>query len=423
MRESPSEAAVLPEVAISAESPPTPGRNKILYVVGSLDVGGTERHLALLAPGLKRMGWDPTIYCLTRPGEQASEVRQAGVPVLSAPFPIISGQRWFATRALKLALSSLKLLWVMLSTRPQIAHFFLPVAYLLGAPSAILGRIPILVMSRRSLNRYQARHPLLSRLELWLHSRMTAILGNSRQVVRELVSEGCPPERVALIYNGIDYNGIDASSFEADPLPASTQGEAAHLTLITVANLIPYKGHSDLLTALAQIAQALPRDWTLLCVGNDSGLGASLKQQARTLGIEKNVNLIGASANVAALLARADIGVLASHEEGFSNSILEGMAAGLPMVVTGVGGNAEAVIDGVTGLVVQSRDADALGGAILKLANDARLRQNMGEAGRKRVERYFTIDRCIAGYLRFYAGLLKGESPADIVGLDRISPD
>jgi glycosyltransferase involved in cell wall biosynthesis len=97
------------------------------------------------------------------------------------------------------------------------------------------------------------------------------------------------------------------------------------------------------------------------------------------------------------------------------------MAAGLPMVVTDVGGNAEAVIDGVTGLVVPPGDAAALGNAILKLAQDARLRQSMGEAGRKRIERYFTIDRCVANYARLYAGLLQGKLPADIVGLDTVS--
>jgi glycosyltransferase involved in cell wall biosynthesis len=147
-----------------------------------------------------------------------------------------------------------------------------------------------------------------------------------------------------------------------------------------------------------------------------------LEQQASDIGIEGNVKLLGARNDIAALLADADIGVLASHEEGFANAILEAMAAGLPMIVTDVGGNAEAVVNGVTGLVVPPRDADALGQAILKLAQDARSRQNMGEEGYKRVERYFTIDRCVANYARLYAGLLQGKSPVAIAGLDSTPP-
>jgi glycosyltransferase involved in cell wall biosynthesis len=411
LHEGPSTAGP-PEADIASN--PDPDRHPVLYVVGSLDLGGTERHLALLAPQLKRRGWTPIIYCLTRPGQQADEVRRAGVPVVSAPFPIDAGQGLRLTRGLKLGLSTLKLFWLMLRLRPKIAHFFLPVAYLVGAPLALLARIPIRVMSRRSLNRYQQRHPLLSRFERWLHPRMTAVLGNSRRVVQELVAEGCPPERTVLI-----YNGIDVSSFAADTSPPTgSRPEPSRLTLITVANLIPYKGHGDLLAALARIAHALPRDWSLLCVGSDSGLGGKLKEKARELGIEGNVDFLGPRTDVAALLACADIGILASHEEGFANAILEGMASGLPMIVTDVGGNAEAVVDGVTGLVVPSRDPASLGDAVLKLADDARLRRRMGEAGRERVERYFTIDRCAAHYAQFYAGLLEGKSPADIVELD-----
>ena len=136
------------------------------------------------------------------------------------------------------------------------------------------------------------------------------------------------------------------------------------------------------------------------------------------LGIEDNIKLLGARSDIVSLLAAADLGVLSSHEEGFANSILEGMAAGLPMIVTDVGGNAEAVVNGVTGLVVPPRNANALGAAILKLALDAELRRTMGRAGRERVAKYFGIDRCVANYAHLYAGLGRGERPAAIVGLD-----
>ena len=92
------------------------------------------------------------------------------------------------------------------------------------------------------------------------------------------------------------------------------------------------------------------------------------------------------------------------------------------MVVTDVGGNAEAVVHGVTGLVVRPRDANALGKAILELASDYGLRRRMGDAGRARVQEYFGIDRCVANYARMYSGLLKGRPPAEIAGLTTAQP-
>jgi glycosyltransferase involved in cell wall biosynthesis len=267
-------------------------------------------------------------------------------------------------------------------------------------------RVPTRVMSRRSLNCYQENHKVLAWIERRLHRKMTAVLGNSRQVVRELLEvEDCPPDRVGLIYNGIDVPAFDAARTGEGDRP---------LVLITVANLIPYKGHGDLLEALAGIAGDLPSGWKLLCVGRDDGIGGRLTGQARSLGLESNIEFLGERHDVAALLAGADIGILCSHQEGFANSILEGMAAGLPMIVTDVGGNAEAVVHGTTGLVVPPRNPWAFGDAILKLALDADLRRSMGRAGRERVERYFGTDRCVMNYARFYAGLQKGERPAEI---------
>jgi glycosyltransferase involved in cell wall biosynthesis len=108
------------------------------------------------------------------------------------------------------------------------------------------------------------------------------------------------------------------------------------------------------------------------------------------------------------------VGFLSSHQEGFSNTILEAMAAGLPMVVTNVGGNAEAVIDGETGLVVPAHDPPAFAEAIVLIARDPLLRQRYGAAGRKRVESLFLLDACAARYEALYRGLRQGKTPRNI---------
>ena len=113
-------------------------------------------------------------------------------------------------------------------------------------------------------------------------------------------------------------------------------------------------------------------------------------------------------------LSASDICLLYSHEKGFSNAVIEGMWAGLPMIVTNVGGNAEGVIDGETGLVVPPRDPLAFADAIVRRASDPQLRRKYGERARRRMERNFTLSGCVAAYEAMCLGLLAGKLPDEI---------
>jgi glycosyltransferase involved in cell wall biosynthesis len=287
--------------------------------------------------------------------------------------------------------------------RPEIVHFFLPGPYLIGAPVAIAAGVPVKVMSRRSLSLYQQNWPLSGLVERRLHAKMDAVIGNSRAVVRELIAEGIPEAKVSIIYNGI----------EAIKLPDRAKARAAlgldqdSLVGIIVANLIPYKGHRDLIEGLAHVLAQISSPWRILAAGRDQGLRAELEAFAREKGVSGRIQFIGEREDVPSLLAAADFGVLTSREEGFSNVILEGMAAGLPMVVTDVGGNPEAVVDGETGLVVPAGNPQAIGEAILRVARDAALRKRLGTAGRARVEKEFSIGRCVRLHAALYQDLLE----------------
>jgi glycosyltransferase involved in cell wall biosynthesis len=368
--------------------------NEILYVVGSLEIGGSERHLALVTPGLKSRGWRPVIFCLTHRGILADDLQKDGVEIVDPPLKWDGAPK--IVRLAALLASAIKLFAVLLRRRPAAAHFFLPMAYLIGAPLAILARVRVRILSRRSLNHYQDSHPLLRRIELALHPHMHALLGNSRAVVAQLEAECGRGPAIELIYNGIPIAPLSSAGVRRGHI----NGDA--LTLVIVANLIAYKGHADLFQALAKVAGRLPHDWRLLCVGRDDGIGGELVALAAHLGIQDHIHLLGSRQDVADLLAQADIGLLCSHEEGFSNAILEGMAAGLPMIVTDVGGNAEAVVDRTTGLVVPAKDPAALGAAILTLAQDPSARDRMGRAGRERVAAQFSLVECVRRYDELY---------------------
>jgi glycosyltransferase involved in cell wall biosynthesis len=123
-------------------------------------------------------------------------------------------------------------------------------------------------------------------------------------------------------------------------------------------------------------------------------------------GLKANVEFLGERSDVPALLAAADFGVLSSYEEGFSNVILESMAAGLPMIVTNVGGNPEAVLDRQTGIILPPHDPAALGQAILDLAQDPELRRRLGAAALLRVQKDFSMESCVDAHEGLYEQLL-----------------
>jgi glycosyltransferase involved in cell wall biosynthesis len=394
---------------------------KILLVIGSLDIGGTEQQLVALASNLLHLGYRVMVFSLSA-GPLRQTLRSKGVPTVVARLNRRKGGSRLIRRVTSLALASAHLFFLLLQYRPTIVHFFLPEAYLVGAPLAALARIPIRVMSRRSLNTYQQTYPrIIARIERYLHRTMTAVVGNSKSVVQQLLgSEGVEPSRIGLIYNGLDVARFPISIDKAD-IRTSTRAalgtDSEHLLLIMVANLIAYKGHLDLLEALGSIRQRLPAGWRLLLVGRDDGIGGRLRERAGALAIRDNVIFLGPRSDVPELLLASDIGILSSHQEGFSNAVLEGMAARLPMVVTSVGGNSEAVIDGESGFVVAPHDPARLADAILRLAIDPELRAKLGCSGRLRVEAQFSLERCIAGYDALYRHLAAGGQPGELAQL------
>jgi glycosyltransferase involved in cell wall biosynthesis len=296
---------------------------------------------------------------------------------------------------------------VMLTGNFGIVHLFLPHAYLVGAPLAFFSRIPVRIMSRRSLNLYQTERWFLRPLEKLLHRTMSAIVANSVMVWRELrEQEAVPDKRLAIIYSGVDTERFASGEDAREQLRKSLAVSESDLVITSVANLIPYKGHHDLIRAIAHAAPNLSRQWKLLIVGRDDGIGAELKQMVHGYALTEHVVFLGARDDVPDILAASDIGVLPSHQEGFPNAALEVMAAGLPMIVTDVGGAAEAVQHNVTGFVVERGDPEALSAAILRLVHDHELRSRFGHAGQRQIAAQFSLDRCVSDYELLYSNLI-----------------
>jgi glycosyltransferase involved in cell wall biosynthesis len=368
-----------------------------------MEVGGAERHLLQVSSALAALGRKVCVFAFQPNGPLRPMFEKSGVSVVGFESPAWLG-RWLThprVLAWTVLLSSAVLLWFTLwRIRPRVIHFYLPAAYIIGSLVSFFGPCTTRIMSRRSMNHYQKNHKLFARIEKFLHPRMNFVVGNSNAVVEQLADEGVPRERLRLIYNGIDSD----SFFQPDTRAVTRAKLGVHcksLVFVIVANLIPYKGHSDLIKAFSLIRKGLPEDWNVLIVGRDDGIQAELQAMAADFEMSHHFHFLGQRRDIAELLSSSDVGVLCSHEEGFSNAVLEAMSAGLPMVVTDVGGNAEAVLDGQHGYVVPARSPRLLGDALLRLSNDG-ARGVMGEQGRRRVQELFAVSACIDGYLGLY---------------------
>ncbi|NIY75460.1 glycosyltransferase [Thalassospira sp. HF15] len=381
---------------------------KISIVIRSLERGGTETHLLRTLPAIAEAGFDIEVFCFERPGELAEKMREENIKVVTPP---ISG--WpkhipLVFKPVTTVWTCLFFLYYLFSRNPRIVHFFLPAAYLLLGPISLLHSSKK-VMSRRSLNRYLTKYPKWVRqTEQFLHGKMSLILANSKAVVEELKqTEFVSSRQLSLIYNGVpEFTKTTSPDLKSVREELGIRKET--IVFLFVANLLPYKGGLDLIKAccLLGATNSLNCDWCLIIIGdNRAGKQGEMEQLAEKYSIRSRLHFVGKQPNIDRYLAASDVGVLVSHEEGFSNFVLEGMSAGIPMIVSDVGGNPEAVVNGVTGMVVPSRNPEKLAEAMSYLIENREVADTMGRAGRVRAKEEFSILQSARGYCQVYHSL------------------
>jgi glycosyltransferase involved in cell wall biosynthesis len=374
------------------------GRGRLLFVIGTMERGGAETHLSMVLPELVQRGWSVSLYLMARRGPLADVVERAGVK-------IIPGYRWFnRVQWMPLKTETLALMlcwWVELVARiwrdrPHVVHGFLPHGVILaGGATRLAPRGTRFFASRRSKNIYHQTQQLVGALERYFMRRADFVLGNSDDVMRELRDEGYRVARLRKIQNGIR----DPRSRARVDLPA----RQAPLQLVMVANLIPYKGHRDLLEALASLCSSSSLDWAIWLIGaGRSEYLEELRVLARNHGLSERVFFLGVISDPLPYLVQSDIALLTSHEEGMPNAVLEAMACGLPVIGTAAGGTPEVIAHGDTGLVVPVRDPAAIAAAILSLGQNADLRKSFGAAGRARFEALYRLEACVQKYQLAY---------------------
>jgi glycosyltransferase involved in cell wall biosynthesis len=380
-----------------------PSRLRVLIVTQSLELGGTERQIVALANGLSRNRVDCCIFSFLENGALKNEFQRGTARIFTGGLP----EGAISAMSYRILAAQWKLFHCIRETKPTILHAYLPLTTFLGAAAARAAGVSRIIISKRALNTHQDRHPPLRVIDRLANAMSHVITVNSKAVWQDTVKrDNVAPSKLRLIYNGIDcLKAGPSGAFDPVCLKTRLGIKAVDKTIINVANYIPYKGHLDLLNAAKIVLRQQP-DCKFLFVGEDRGSLKSMQAAAADLGIQHRVVFLGRRKDVRELMAISDISVVASHEEGFSNAILEAMAAGLPVVATAVGGNPEAVIDGATGWVVPPKNPEALAERILALLEDPDKIREFGKRGRKRCQECFSNERMVENHIKLYRGKL-----------------
>lgn len=289
--------------------------------------------------------------------------------------------------------------------QPQIVQTYILKPNLYGRIAAKLAGVPVLVATELTLKNQAPTLPrrlrdlCLHPVNDWLNRRSDAVICVARAIGDQWA--GSCRDKIRIVYPPFDA----AKAAACQPRAAARAGGGGAPRVVgIVARLSEEKRHGDLLRAFSQVAGRLPQ--ARLSVVGDGPLAGRLQRMAASLGIRERVDFAGFQEDVFPFLAEMDLFVLPSRSEGLSISIMEAMAAGLPVVASRVGGIPELVCEGETGLLVPAGRPDALAGAMLALLADPPRLRRMGEAGRRRVVDSFNPDLFIRAHERIYDELL-----------------
>jgi glycosyltransferase involved in cell wall biosynthesis len=361
----------------------------VVHLVSTLGVGGQEMVILSLVEHMDRQRFNPVVLTLHEGGPVADRIRALGIPVETVGEPGLTGLPLVRRLAARLKFH-----------QTDVLHTHNPAPHQHGAAARVLAGVPVLIHTKHG------RNYLPTRARRWAEQMagrfsdlVVAVSADSAEVARSI--DRVAKDKLRVIHNGIAL----------DAMPQATIGRSGRPPrAVHVARLNRIKDQPTLLRAARMVADRLP-GFTLDIVG-DGPMGTVVRPLATELGLGDVVRFHGMKDDVRPFLADADVFVLSSLSEGISITLLEAMAAGLPVVATDVGGNREVVRHGETGTLVPVGDADALATEMCTLLTDPDLSRRMGAAGRARVDADFNVDRTVTAYQDAYLELLGRRFPA-----------
>jgi len=372
---------------------------RLLKFLAYLAIGGTERQVLNLKSGLDPARFSVHVGCFGQFTDELAVELGRGTPL-----QIYRIKKLYGVRAMK---EAWRLARYLRRQRMDIVHAYNFYANVFAVPAARAARVPVVLASIRDTGEYWT--PKQRRVNKLVCRLADRVVVNAEAIKAALIAEGYAADHVHVIPNGILCPALRP--------PAAGRAVRQRLNVPpdvplvgVVARIARLKGLEYFVEAARAALERFPEARFLL-VGDtrvDAAYREELKAQCRRLGVQDRVIFTGFRSDVHDILSALTVSVLPSISgEGLSNSVLESMAAAVPVVATRVGGNPEVVVDGETGFLVPPKDPLALAQAIGRILAAPGLGGALGQAGRRRVLEQFSNARMIERTQRLYEALLE----------------
>jgi len=372
---------------------------KLLKLVTNFHIGGTERQVANLAKGLDRSRFDLHLACLWESGELLEELKALDVPRPEFRIGSLYSRKTFR--------QALRFVRYLRHNAIQIVHSYGFYPNVFMVPAARMAGECVVIASIR--DNTEILTPLQRRVQKMVCRLADCVLVNAEAIRQTLIEQGYAPENIFVIRNGfllsqfaVGRNGTTRR--EQLGVPASAR------LVAVLSRLNRMKGVEYFLDAAAVVAQRFA-DVHFLVIG-DGAIRKELEEHAQRAALAGRIVFTGFRSDVPELLSEVSVSVLPSLSEGLSNTMIESMAAGLPVVATRAGGNPEVIEDGVTGLLVPPRDPIMMADSICRLLENRELASSFGQAGRRRVAELFSMERTVRETEQLYFRLLEAKAHA-----------
>jgi glycosyltransferase involved in cell wall biosynthesis len=369
----------------------------VLQIISGFIEGGSERQMIQMAQLLRDSGdYEVHAAAVSTGGVLRPEIERLQIPVVD--FPLTSFYDANMARQTRRLVSYIK------EHQIQVVHSHEFYSNIFGMTGAALARVRGRIASKRETTGTRTRAQ--TTVENTAFRLAHAIVANATAVKEQLVGEGLNSDKIIVIHNGLDLSRFRQNGNVTETLQRLDLASISGRPVITMVANFEYrvKDHPMLLRAAQRVTADVPE--AVFVLAGEGELKEETQKLAAELGLKESCLFIGRCASVPDLLAASDICVLSSQAEGFSNSILEYMAAGRAVVATDVGGASEAIVEGETGYLVRAGDDQAMAQRIIALLRDPDKSRRMGLNGRRVVEQRFSTENRLATTSALYKKFL-----------------
>ena len=379
-------------------------RIRLAIVVHSMMRGGAERQIFELLRGIDRTRFNTSlvVFNTARNAYPAEAFTDCKVLLKQEP-----GMQPLLRRSISLLLACYRLTIALKECKAQVVHAYLPTPSALSAIACLLLRIPVFIVGRRTMASFHRRgNRVLQWADRFPLRYATAIVSNCDAITKEIVEiDRFPAQRTFTIYNGVDTDRF--ATTRNRPLRAELGFLDSEFVFGVVSNFHKVKRHIDFVHAAKEIAGEVPHA-RFLMIGEDRGTLPEIRQCIEAQSLAGKFVIVAGTAEPEKYYRCMDCYVSTSEIEGLSNSILEAMASGLPVIATNVGGSAEIVRHGESGILVSPFAPEEVAHSARLLAKDLDLCARMGRRGRALAESKFSLRSMVEAHEHLYEMLLSG---------------